>query len=82
MKNTARSLDKEINQYLGVLTIHQKEALLAVAKTFALNENTDVVYTDEFVTELNRRSLSLEDGSEKGYTWEEVKQRAKASLKR
>ena len=47
------SLDKQINNYLSVLNIRQKKALLTVAKTFAEEQTND--YTDEFKAELDSR---------------------------
>lgn len=38
------------------------------------------IWTDEFLDELNKRSADLESGKVKGYTWEEVKARAKKKL--
>jgi predicted transcriptional regulator len=34
-----KSLDKEINNYLGHLNVHQKEVVLSVVKTFAGEED-------------------------------------------
>jgi putative addiction module component (TIGR02574 family) len=39
------------------------------------------VWTDEFVDELNRRSSEFESGKVSGYTWEEVKTRARNKRK-
>lgn len=39
------------------------------------------VWTNEFVDELNRRSLEFESGKVSGYTWEEVKTRARNKRK-
>ena len=35
----------------------------------------------EFIATIERRTKALEDGTDKGYTWEEVKQRARKSVK-
>jgi hypothetical protein len=35
----------------------------------------------EFVSMIERRTKALEDGTDKGLTWEEVKQRARSSVK-
>ncbi len=77
------SLDKQINNYLAQLNTKQKKAVLTVAKTFAEEREEDYnPWKDEgFVTKLDKRIEELERGEEKGYTWEEVKQRARQSLK-
>ncbi len=36
---------------------------------------------EAFVTEMNKRSAELESGKVKGYTWEQVKTRAKKAFK-
>lgn len=53
MGTATKTLDKQINQYLDVLNIHQKKALLTVAKTFAVDQEND--YSDEFKKELDSR---------------------------
>lgn len=77
------TLDKQINNYLAQLNTKQKKAVLTVAKTFAEEREEDSnPWKDEgFVTKLDKRIEELERGEEKGYTWEEVKQRARQSLK-
>ena len=35
----------------------------------------------EFVTEMDRRVKAMEDGTDKGHTWEEVKERARKAVK-
>ena len=47
-------LDKQINNYLGILNTRQKKALLTVAKTFA-EEHAANDYSDEFKAELDNR---------------------------
>lgn len=39
------------------------------------------MWTDDFVEELNRRCFELENGKVKGYSWEEVKARAREKRK-
>jgi hypothetical protein len=39
------------------------------------------VWTDNFVEELNKRSSELESGKVSGFTWEEVKTRARNKRK-
>ncbi len=78
----AKPLDKEINQYLSLLTERQKEAVLTVVKTFA-EEGTEYDYWKEesFVAEMDKRISELESGEVKGISWEEVKKKARHSLK-
>ncbi len=77
------ALDKLINNYLVQLNTKQKQAVLTVVKTFAEEQVDDFnLWKDEgFVTELDKRMEELESGKVKGYTWEEVKQRARKSVK-
>jgi hypothetical protein len=60
MSTAAKTLDKQINHYLGVLNTHQKKALLTVAKTFAEDQEND--YSDEFKRELDSRYEEYRNG--------------------
>jgi putative addiction module component (TIGR02574 family) len=73
------AIDKKINNYLSVLNDRQKRALLTIAKTFA--EESEIGYSGDFKSELDRRTSELESGKIKGRTWEEVKQDARRSTK-
>jgi putative addiction module component (TIGR02574 family) len=75
------ALNKQINNYLEQLNSKQKKAVLTVVKTFAEEQQPDHnVWKDEaFVAELDKRIEELESGKKKGFTWEEVKQRARQS---
>jgi hypothetical protein len=77
------ALDKQINNYLAQLNMNQKKAVLTVVKTFAEEHGQEFdPWKDEgFVAELDKRMEELESGKEKGYAWEEVKQRAWQSVK-
>lgn len=44
-----------------------------------ISSDTDI-WSDEFVEELNRRITDLKSGEAKGYSWDEVKRRAKKSV--
>ena len=44
-------------------------------------EEDKTIWTDEFLQELNKRTSDFESGKVKGYTWEEVKNRAKEFAK-
>lgn len=74
-------LNKQINNYLVQLNTKQKKAVLTVVKTFAEEQELDVWKDEAFVAEINKRIEELETGKEKGYTWEEVKMRARQSAK-
>jgi len=79
MSMPARDTDSQILQYyMERLNEAQKRVLLSVAKAFVNEpEDSEVPYSDAFIAELDRRSSELE-GSVKGYSWEEVRQRSKA----
>jgi putative addiction module component (TIGR02574 family) len=78
--NTAKSLDKKINNYLDQLSTKQKEAVLTVVKTFA--EDHDDKWKDEsFIAELDRRTEEYESGKAKVYTLDELETRVRKSYK-
>ncbi len=39
------------------------------------------IWTDEFIEELSKRTMEFESGKVKGFSWEEVKARAKQFTK-
>ena len=45
-----------------------------------IQEDTDI-WTDEFLQELNKRTADFESGNVMGFTWKEVKSRAKEFAK-
>ena len=75
-----KSLDKEINHYLDRLNTQQKKVVLSVVKTFA-HEEEDWWDDESFVKEMDKRVEELESGKDKGLSWEEVKLRARRSVK-
>jgi len=81
--STATVLDKQINNYLVQLNMKQKRAVLSVVKTFA--EEKEQKYSpwedENFVAEMDSRIADLESGKVKGYTWDEVKRKAKSIQK-
>jgi hypothetical protein len=79
--NASSSLNEQIAYYLKKLNLRQKEAILTVAKTFVKEETNMAIYSDEFMKELNQRTLSLEAGSVKGIGWDQVKNNAHAALR-
>lgn len=67
------SVAEEIVDYLPLLNSEQQEAVLHVVKAFA--EGPMHAGPDD--TELLRRLDALKSGADKGFTWDEVKQRAR-----
>ncbi len=59
--NTTATLDKQINNYWGILNTRQKKALLTVAKTFAEDQREND-YSDEFKAELDSRYEEYKNG--------------------
>ena len=80
--SAATALDQQIANYLIQLNTKQKKAVLTVVKTFAEEQEAESPWKDKsFIAEMDRRVAELESGKVKGYSWEEVKQRARQSLK-
>jgi hypothetical protein len=76
----AKPLDKEITQYLGQLSIKQKEVVLSVIKTFAGEE--EALWDNKmYVAEMDRRFAEMENGKVKGYTLEEMEAGARQAYK-
>ena len=76
-------LDKQISNYLTQLSSRQKKAVLTVVKTFAEEQDQESSPWNDagFVAEMDRRMAELESGRVKGYSWDEVRQRARNSIK-
>jgi len=76
-------LDRQISNYLTQLNSRQKRAVLTVVKTFAEEQDQESSPWKDarFIAEMDRRMTELESGKVKGYTWDEVKQRAQNSIK-
>jgi hypothetical protein len=79
----ATAIDKQINEYLIQLSPKQKRAVLTVVKTFVEEPEGDLSpwKNADFVAEMDRRIAELENGKVKGYDWDEVKKRARQSVK-
>ena len=79
--NSVASLDQKIANYVEQLNAKQKKVVLSVAKAFAEEGNHEDIWEDEeFVKEMNKRTMELETGKVKGYTWDEVKQITRSKL--
>ncbi len=78
-----KPLDKEITHYLEQLNTRQKKAVLTVVKTFAEEKEPEYDHWKDpgFVAEMDKRFAELERGKVKGHTWDEVKQKARQSIK-
>ena len=76
----AVKLDKEIAQYLGNLSLQQKEVVLSVVKTFAREE--EAWWNNKtYITEMDKRFGELETGKVKGHTLEEMEAGARQAYK-
>jgi hypothetical protein len=79
--DTSASINKKIVGYLDQLNTSQKKTVLNVAKALAeAATETDIWEDKAFVSEIERRTTELENGTVKGYTWEEVKSITRKSL--
>ena len=77
----AISLDAKIANYVTQLNSKQKQAVLAVVKTFAEETREEVSWSSPaFLKELDSRLAELKSGSVKGRTWDQVKKSARASI--
>ena len=77
---TAKPLDKQITYYLGHLSVHQKEVVLSVVKTFA-GEDESLWDDKKYMAEMNRRFAEMESGKTSGYTLEEMEAGARQAYK-
>jgi len=80
---TALTIDKQISNYLGRLNNRQKKAVLTVVRTFVEEQEQEYSPWKEvgFEAEMDRRVAELESGKVKGYSWEDVRQNARQSVK-
>lgn len=80
----AMNMDSQIlKYYLERLNEAQKCVLLNVAKAFVNEEEeSEVVYSDAFIAELDRRTAAYKNGISPGVTAEESKRRISELLKR
>ena len=76
--NAVATLEQQINNYLSVLNVRQKKALLTVAKTFAEEQANE--YSDEFKAELDSRYEEYKNGG-KLVNEEDVNKRIGAVIK-
>jgi len=71
----ATTLEKEIIDYLSILSSKEKEKVLSVIKTIALAHNDDDnIWEDKaFEEEMDSRAASFENGTAKTFTFDEMK---------
>ena len=73
---------QKLHQYIDIANNRDIAILLNYIER---DMEPDVPYNkwddDEFVVEMELRLKSMEDGSDKGRTWEEVQERARQSIK-
>jgi len=69
------TLEKEIIDYLSILSSKEKEKVLSVVKKIALAHNDfDNIWEDKaFKEEIDSRVASFENGTAKTFTFEEMK---------
>jgi hypothetical protein len=77
-----KTIDKQINSYLGQLNEKQKKAVLTVVKTFADEKATIDYWEDEsFVAELDKRTSEYEAGKAKVFTLDALEAGARKAYK-
>lgn len=80
----ANPVQQQITQYLPRLSAEQQKAVLTVVKTFVKQQETHYsspLEDSAFVAEMDRRMAELENNEVKGVSWEEVKRKARKSVK-
>lgn len=70
---------QKLFEYIRVADDKKVKAIYTMIES-EIQEDEDI-WTDEFLNELNKRTAELESGKVKGYSWEEVKARAKQFAK-
>jgi hypothetical protein len=77
------TVDKQIDNYLSLLTTTQKKAILTVVKTIALaSQEYDNLWDDpHFSEEMDRRTAEYESGEAKLCQFEEMKNAAVTAYK-
>jgi hypothetical protein len=79
--DTSAAINKKKVGYLDQLNTNQKKAVLSVAKALAEATHENDIWEDKaFIAEMERRTTELENGTSKGYTWNEVKEITRKSL--
>ena len=72
---------QRLHQYIDTANNHDIDDLLKYVEE-SMNPDTYNKWDDpEFVAEMEARVKSMEDGTDKGHTWEEVKENARLAIK-
>jgi putative addiction module component (TIGR02574 family) len=69
------AIRQKLHHYIETAKDKKVKAIFAMVEDDM--EEGSIVWTDEFITELNQRAVDFEKGKVKGRTWEEVKKRAR-----
>jgi hypothetical protein len=80
--NTSKTLDKEIRDYLPRLSSRQKQTILTVVKTFAEEDEEEILNDELFLAELDKRFSEMEHGKIKTFSLEEVEEDARLFSKK
>jgi hypothetical protein len=80
--NTTKTLDKEIRDYLPRLSSRQKQTILTVVKTFAEEDDEEILNDELFLAEMDKRFSEMEHGKVKTFSLEEVEEEARLFSKK
>jgi hypothetical protein len=80
--NTSKTLDKEIRDYLPRLSSRQKQTILTVVKTFAEEDDEEILNDELFLAEMDKRFSEMEHGKIKTFSLEEVEEEARLFSKK
>lgn len=80
--NTSKTLDKEIRDYLPRLSSRQKQTILTVVKTFAEEDEEEILNDELFLAEMDKRFSEMEHGKIKTFSLEEVEEEARLFSKK
>ncbi len=74
------AIRQKLHHYIETAQPKKVKAIYAIFEEEIKGD--DVVWTDEFVTELNKRVSDFENGKVKGRSWEEVRKGTRRLVKR
>ena len=73
------SIRQKLHHYIETAQDKKVKALFTMVEDEIGKDHE--IWTDEFITELNKRIADFESGKVKGRSWKEVKQRARQTSK-
>ena len=73
------AIRQKLHHYIETAQDKKVKAIFAMVEDEI--EEDAVVWTDKFLSELNKRASDFESGKVKGHTWEEVKKAARQRMK-